>query len=121
MLSGYKDDYTDVWMIEITIKTNQIDMDVCIFQKYITSTNHVCPFSLAFPISLLVYEFNPLRQTWYQKFLGTYLSLVTKRKHQTSSQLTKPNQSKSYFNPILDGVFGHPILDGGGGRQKTPP
>ena len=29
--SGDKDDYTDVWMIKITIKTNQID--VRFFQK----------------------------------------------------------------------------------------
>ena len=24
------------------------------------------------------------------------------------------------FNPILDGVFGHPILDGGRGGKKAP-
>ena len=26
-------DYIDVWMIEVTIKTNQIDMGICFFQK----------------------------------------------------------------------------------------
>ena len=26
-------DYIDVWRIKIMIKTNQIDMDVCLFQK----------------------------------------------------------------------------------------
>ena len=31
--SGDKGDYIDVWMIKIMIKTNQIDMDVCFFQK----------------------------------------------------------------------------------------
>ena len=25
--------YIDMWIIKITIKTNQIDMDVCFFQK----------------------------------------------------------------------------------------
>ena len=28
-----KGDCSDVWMIKITIKTSQIDMDVCFFQK----------------------------------------------------------------------------------------
>ena len=28
-----KGDYIDVWMIKVTIKTNQIEMDVCFFQK----------------------------------------------------------------------------------------
>ena len=31
--SGDKSDYIDVWMIKITIKTNQIDVDVCFFQE----------------------------------------------------------------------------------------
>ena len=33
LFSGDKGDYIDVWMIKITIKTNQIDMDVCLLQK----------------------------------------------------------------------------------------
>ena len=33
LFSGNKHDYSDVWMIKTTIKTNQIDMDVCFFQK----------------------------------------------------------------------------------------
>ena len=31
-----------------------------------------------FSISLLVCEFNPHRQTWYQKFIGTYPPLETR-------------------------------------------
>ena len=33
LFSGVKDDYIDVWMIKIPIKTNQIDMDVGFFNK----------------------------------------------------------------------------------------
>ena len=33
LLSGDKGDYIDMWMIKIIIETNQIDMDVCFFQK----------------------------------------------------------------------------------------
>ena len=32
-ISGDKGDYIDVWMIKIIIETNQVDMDVCFFQK----------------------------------------------------------------------------------------
>ena len=31
--SDNKGDYIDVWTITITINTNQIDMDICFFQK----------------------------------------------------------------------------------------
>ena len=43
-----KSDYNGVWMIKITIKTNDIDMDVCFFQKNMTYKNHVCSYNLAF-------------------------------------------------------------------------
>ena len=33
LLSGDKGDYIDVWMMKITIRTNQIDIDVCFLQK----------------------------------------------------------------------------------------
>ena len=33
MFSGDKSDYIDVWIIKVTIKTKQINMDVCLFQK----------------------------------------------------------------------------------------
>ena len=33
LFPGDKGDYFDVWMIKITIKINQIDMDVCFFQN----------------------------------------------------------------------------------------
>ena len=38
-----KGDCIDVWIMKITIKTNQIGMDVYFFQKQITYKNHVCP------------------------------------------------------------------------------
>ena len=75
--SGDKGNYIDVWRIKITIKTYQIDMDDCFFpnvdikQKPCLSLN-----SGFFSISLTVCEFNRHRQTWYQKFTGTYLSLT---------------------------------------------
>ena len=56
-------DYTDVWMMKITIKTNQIDTGVCFFPKQITYKNLAFPLSPAFPISSLVCEFNPHAQT----------------------------------------------------------
>ena len=34
-----------------------------------------------FLVSLLVCEFNPPRQTWYQKFIGTYSSLTDSKHH----------------------------------------
>ena len=46
--SGNKGGYSDLWMIKITIKTDEIDMDVCFFQKNITYKNYVCPYSPAF-------------------------------------------------------------------------
>ena len=50
--------YSDLWMIETTIKTNKTDKDDCFFQKSITHKKYVCPYSLAFfYISLLVCKF----------------------------------------------------------------
>ena len=43
LFSGDKGDYGDVWMIKITIKTNETDIDVCFRQRNITYKNHVCP------------------------------------------------------------------------------
>ena len=74
LFSGYKSDYIDVWMIKITIKTNQVHMDVCFFQK-VDNIQKPC-LSLKsgfFSVRLLVCEFK--RQTWYQKFMGTDLPL----------------------------------------------
>ena len=45
---GDKGGYSNVYMIKIMIKTNEIDMDVCFFQKNITYKNHVCSLSPAF-------------------------------------------------------------------------
>ena len=48
MFSGYKGDCSDLWMIKLTIKTNEVAMDVCFFQKNIRTClslkeEHVCP------------------------------------------------------------------------------
>ena len=48
LFSGDIGDYSDAWMIKITIKTNEIDMNFCFFQKNITYKNHVFPCSPAF-------------------------------------------------------------------------
>ena len=56
----------DVWMIKITIKTNQIvRLDVCFFQKQITYKNRLSPKVQLFSISLLVCKRNPRRKTWF--------------------------------------------------------
>ena len=39
LFSGDKGDYSDVWMIKITVKTDEIDSDVCFLQKNITYKN----------------------------------------------------------------------------------
>ena len=68
LFSWDKDDYNDVWMIKITIKTNEIDMFV---------------LSPAFLISVLVCKFKPHKQTWYPKIykdLYVLVSLYRKKK-----------------------------------------
>ena len=44
---GDKSDCIDVWFIKITIEPNQIDMNVCFFQKVDNIQNHVCPMFVA--------------------------------------------------------------------------
>ena len=43
LFSVDKGDYIDVWMVKLTVKTNQIYTYVCFFQKEIAFKNHVCP------------------------------------------------------------------------------
>ena len=68
--SGDKGDNIDMWMIKITIKANQIDMDVLLISKVGNTKSMFVPKVRLFSIILLVCEFHPHRQTWYQKFLG---------------------------------------------------
>ena len=56
-----------VWMIKITIKPNEIDMSICFFQNNITYKTMFVPIVWFFSSSLLVYDFYPYRQTWYQQ------------------------------------------------------
>ena len=42
LFSGDKGDNIDMWMIKITIKANQIDMDVLLISKVENIQNHVC-------------------------------------------------------------------------------
>ena len=64
-------------IIKITIKANQIDMDVFLISKLdnIHTKTMFVPIVWLFSIILLACEFYPHGQTWYQKFLGTYLPL----------------------------------------------
>ena len=75
--SGNKGENGDMWMIKFTIKANQIDMDVSLISKVdnIQKPCLNCPKSPAFSINLLVCEFYPHGQTWYQKFIGPYPTL----------------------------------------------
>ena len=41
-ISWVKGDYIDVWMIKIRIKTNQIDMDVCLFVSKVDNIQKPC-------------------------------------------------------------------------------
>ena len=68
LFSGGKVDNIDVWMIKITIKAYQIDMDVLLISKEITYNKHVCPKGPAFSISLLVCEFFCSRTNIVPKF-----------------------------------------------------
>ena len=66
-----------MWIIKLTIKANQIHMDVLLISKLgnIHRETMFVPKVWLFSIILLVCEFYPHRQTWYQKLLGTYLPL----------------------------------------------
>ena len=63
-----------MWIIKITIKANQIDMDVLLILEpgNIHTKTMFVPKVQLFSIILLVCEFYPQGQTWHQKFLGTY-------------------------------------------------
>ena len=63
----------------MTIKANQIHTDVLLISKLgnIHTETMFVPNVWLFSIILLLCEFYPHRQTWYQKFLGTYLPLNT--------------------------------------------
>ena len=74
--SGVKGDNIDMWMIKITIKANQIDMDVLLISKIGNIQKACLSLKSGFSIILLVCEFHPHGQTWYQKFIGTYLPLL---------------------------------------------
>ena len=61
-------------MIKATIKTNQ--MKGCLLLLKVESTQKPCLSKRpSISMNLLVCEFNPHRQTWYQKFIRTYLRL----------------------------------------------
>ena len=72
LFSGDKSDNIDVWMIKITIKTNQIVMDVLLVSKVDNIRKPCLSLKSGFSIILLVCEFYPHGRTWYQKFIGTY-------------------------------------------------
>ena len=61
----------------MTIKANQIHMDVVLISKLgnIHTETMFVPKVWLLSIILLVSEFYPHRQTCYQKFSGTYLPL----------------------------------------------
>ena len=42
LFSGDKGDNIDMWMIKITIKANQIDMDALLISEVDNIQNHVC-------------------------------------------------------------------------------
>ena len=48
LFSEDKGDYSDVWMIKIKIKANEIEIERCFPRENISYKNHVCPHSLAF-------------------------------------------------------------------------
>ena len=68
-----------MWMIKITIKANQIDMDV-LFISEVDKEQKLClSLKSGFFHYYIGCDFYPHRQTWYQKFIGTYLNLVETR------------------------------------------
>ena len=62
--SGQKGDYIDVWLIKITIGANQIDMVFAFFRNRQHTKSMFVPKLRIFPVSLIVCEFDPHRQTW---------------------------------------------------------
>ena len=61
---------------------NKSNQNICLLLSKVDNIQKQC-FSLnpAFSVSLLVCEFNPPRQTWYQNFIGTYRSLTDSEHH----------------------------------------
>ena len=78
LFSGDKGDNTDMWMIEITVKANQIDMDVLFISKVDNIQKPCLSLKSGFFHYFIhqVCEFCPHGQTWYQKFIGSYTPLV---------------------------------------------
>ena len=75
LFSGDKGDNSDMWMIKITVKANQIDMDVLFISKVDNIQKPCLSLKSGFFIISLVCEFCPHGQTWYQKFIGSYTPL----------------------------------------------
>ena len=69
LFSGDKADNIDVWMIKITIKANQIDVDVLLISNVDNIQKPYFSLKSGFSIILLVCEFYPHEQTWW-KTLG---------------------------------------------------
>ena len=63
--SGEKSDNIDMWMLKITIKANQVDMDVLLISKVNNIHTPCLSLKSGFSINLLVCEFYPHGQTWY--------------------------------------------------------
>ena len=59
LFSGDKGDNIDMWMIKITIKANQIDMDVFLISKVDNIQKPCLSQNQAFSINLLVCAFYP--------------------------------------------------------------
>ena len=103
--SGDKGDNIDMWMIKITIKANQIDMDVLLFSKVGNIQKTCLSLKSGFSIILFVCEFYPDGQTWYQKLIGIYppLSLKILLDEITLETHDRPG-SKKYFAKLFIGL-----------------
>ena len=101
LFSGDKGVNIDMWIIKITIKANQIEMDVLLISKVDNVQKPCLSLSPAFSIILSVCEF-------YQKFILTHLPLesicieVTSRL--TRSLLAKSKLQRNNYHHVV-GVF----------------
>ena len=58
----------DMWMTKLTIKANEIDIDVLLISKVDNIQKPCLSLKSGFFIYLLVCEFYPHGQIWYQKY-----------------------------------------------------
>ena len=107
LFSGDRGDNIDMRMIKITIKANQIDMGVLLISKVDNIQKPCLSQSPALSIILLVCEFYPHGQTWYQKFIRTYPPLKDLLEDTTRAWETDADSYSAHLKASVVQLFQH--------------